>query len=90
MAARFVKQGTISRRLVPNRRVHRAAVLARREHISRPHRRADQASGATSDQVRLIDAASSARWCSELVRCSGPNGGNWMYSRMDCGTADQS
>jgi hypothetical protein len=23
----------------------------------------------------------SDRCCNELSRCSGPNGGNWMYSR---------
>lgn len=39
---------------------------------------------------RLHSWTSPAKWCSELVRCSGPNGGNWMYSRMCCGTADQS
>lgn len=37
-----------------------------------------------------VGATSSARWCSESVRWSGPNGGNRRYSRMDCGTADQS
>ncbi|MEU7488580.1 MFS transporter [Streptomyces sp. NPDC042319] len=37
-----------------------------------------------------LPETSSARWRSELVRCSGANGGNRRYSRTDCGTADQS
>lgn len=45
---------------------------------------------ATASGPRDVGAASSARWCSELARCSGPNGGNRRYSRMNCGTADQS
>lgn len=34
--------------------------------------------------------ANRARWCSELARWSGGNGGNWMYDRTESGTADQS
>jgi urease accessory protein len=38
-----------------------------------------------------LDQASVARWRSELMRCSGPNGGNGMpRSRMYRGTPDQS
>jgi hypothetical protein len=35
-------------------------------------------------------AARPARWFRELPRWSGGNGGNWMCSRRNCGTADQS
>jgi hypothetical protein len=36
-------------------------------------------------QAWVVGAASSARWRSELVRCSGPNGGNRIpRSRMNC------
>src|SRR5688572_23749409 len=40
--------------------------------------------------VSPYEMASWARWDSELSRCSGGNGGNWMYSRIESGTADQS
>ena len=42
----------------------------------------------SDDGYELV--ASSARWCSEFVRCSTGNGGNWMCSRRGGGTADQS
>jgi AcrR family transcriptional regulator len=40
--------------------------------------------------VRLDDTTRAARWSSELLRCSGGNGGIPMRSRMSSGTADQS
>src|SRR6202011_3195783 len=38
----------------------------------------------------FADPMRSDRCCNELSRCSGPNGGNWRYSRTWGGTADQS
>jgi hypothetical protein len=40
--------------------------------------------------IQGSEPASSARWRSELVKCSWSKGGKWMISRTDCGTADQS
>ncbi len=48
------------------------------------------ATGLAYSPDRVSDVTISARCLSELSRWSESNGGNWICSRRNCGTADQS
>ena len=79
----------------PPRTTPSTRYLARNPYWSCPsHRvtasRQRSGSGWRSGRERQRVVASDARWLSEFSRCDISNGGNWMYSRVSRGTADQS